>query len=229
MIQAITNQQVGLNVVTELIIGYALPGHPIAMMMFKTWGYITMAQALQFTSDFKLGHYMKIPPRPMFTAQVAATVIAGTVQLGVQAWMFTNIPGMCSTNQPDGFICPSTEVFGTASIVWGVIGPALQFSKGQLYYGLVFFFLFGTIAPIIPWAITRKYPNSFFKFINFPVILSGTGAIPPASAINYVPWAIVGFIFQYVIRRRHFQWWAKYNCKPIGIYVSRGDVDLRTS
>ena len=66
MIQAITNQQVGLNVITELIIGYALPGRPIAMMMFKTWGYITMAQALTFTSDFKLGHYMKVPPRYIF-------------------------------------------------------------------------------------------------------------------------------------------------------------------
>jgi hypothetical protein len=44
MIQAITNQQVGLNVITELIIGYALPGRPVAMMMFKTWGYITMSQ-----------------------------------------------------------------------------------------------------------------------------------------------------------------------------------------
>jgi len=46
MIQAITNQQVGLNVITELIIGYALPGRPVAMMMFKTWGYITMAQGM---------------------------------------------------------------------------------------------------------------------------------------------------------------------------------------
>lgn len=89
MIQAITNQQVGLNVITELVIGYALPGRPIAMMMFKTWGYITMAQALTFASDFKLGHYMKVPPRPMFWGQVVATVVAGTVQLGVQAWMFT--------------------------------------------------------------------------------------------------------------------------------------------
>ena len=52
------------SVITELIIGYALPGRPIAMMMFKTWGYITMAQALQFTSDFKLCHYMKIPYVP---------------------------------------------------------------------------------------------------------------------------------------------------------------------
>jgi len=35
--------------------------------------------------------------------------------------------------------------------------------------------------------------------------------MPPATAINYVPWAIVGFVFQYVIRRRHFSWWTKYN------------------
>lgn len=27
-----------------------------------------------------------------------------------------------------------------------------------------------------------------------------------------MPWAIVGFIFQYVIRRHHFSWWTKYNC-----------------
>lgn len=50
-----------------------------------------MVQALQFTSDFKLGHYMKIPPRPMFWCQVVATIIAGTVQLAVQDWMFGNI------------------------------------------------------------------------------------------------------------------------------------------
>ena len=120
MIQAITNQQVGLNVSTELIIGYALPGRPVAMMLFKTWGYITMAQALTFTSDFKLGHYMKVPPRPMFWGQVVGTVVSGTVQLGVQAWMFTNIPDMCSRHQKDGFICPGTEVFGTASIIVSV-------------------------------------------------------------------------------------------------------------
>ena len=211
MIQAITNQQIGLNVITELVIGYMLPGKPIAMMMFKTWGYITMAQALQFSSDFKLGHYMKLPPRAMFWGQVIASIMAGTVQLGVQAWMFTNITDMCSPTQPDGFICPSTEVFGTASIIWGVIGPAHQFSKGQVYYGLVFFFLIGALLPAITWATSLKWPNSFLRYVNWPVILNGTSLIPPASAVNYVPWSIVGFVFQYIIRRRHFSWWTKYN------------------
>jgi hypothetical protein len=35
------------------------------------YGYISMAQALTFLADFKLGHYMKIPPRSMFMAQVS--------------------------------------------------------------------------------------------------------------------------------------------------------------
>lgn len=45
-----------------------------------------MTQALQFTSDMKLGHYMKVPPRTMFWCQIAATIVAGTVQLAVQEW-----------------------------------------------------------------------------------------------------------------------------------------------
>ncbi|THG98061.1 hypothetical protein EW145_g7488 [Phellinidium pouzarii] len=211
MLQAITNQQIGLNVITELIIGYALPGRPAAMMLFKTWGYVAMSQALQFSSDFKLGHYMKIPPRSLFMAQTVATCIAGTVQLGVQAWMFEHIPDICSTNQKENFTCPSTQVFGTASIVWGVIGPRLQVSPGQLYHALTYFFFVGAITPIIPWILTKKWPNSGFRYINVPVIFAGTSFIPPATAGNYVIWVLVGFIFQYVIRRRAFSWWTKYN------------------
>ncbi|KAF9029865.1 OPT oligopeptide transporter protein-domain-containing protein [Rhodocollybia butyracea] len=210
IIQAITNQQVALNVITELIIGYALPGNPISMMLFKTWGYMSMSQALNFAQDLKLGHYMKIPPRTMFFAQTFATIVAGTVQLGVQAWMFSNINGMCDRHQPDGFTCVSTRVFGTASIVWGVIGPARLFSKGSTYYGLLFFFPLGLIAPIVHWIAYLKWPT-WTRYINFPLIFTGTGLLPPATSINYVPWAIVGFVFQYLIRRRHFSWWTKYN------------------
>jgi OPT family oligopeptide transporter len=117
VILAITNQEITINVITELIIGYLLPGRPIAAMMFKTWGSLSLYQALNFIGDFKLGHYMKIPPRPMFFCQVVATVVAATVQLAVQAWLFSNIEGLCSPTQKDGFICPSTIAFGNASII----------------------------------------------------------------------------------------------------------------
>ena len=59
-----------------------------------------MSQAMVFTADFKLGHYMKIPPRPMFWSQVVSTILAGTAQLGVQSWMFSNIQWVPSPFYP---------------------------------------------------------------------------------------------------------------------------------
>ncbi|KAF8264675.1 OPT oligopeptide transporter protein-domain-containing protein [Lactarius quietus] len=211
IIEAISNEEIGLNVITELIIGYLLPGRPIAVMLFKTWGYNTMFQALNFTSDFKLGHYMKIPPRPMFFCQVVATMIAGTVQLGVQAWLFSNIEDICSPTQKEGFTCPGTTVFGNASIIWGVIGPQRIFSHGQLYHGLLFFFLIGAVLPIIQWALFKRFNIRLLRYLNFPIIFSSLGFMPPATPINYVPWVLICFLFNYVIHRRHFGWWTKYN------------------
>lgn len=65
-------QTPGLNIITEYIMGYLYPGRPVANMCFKVYGYISMQQALTFLQDFKLGHYMKIPPRTMFMAQVSS-------------------------------------------------------------------------------------------------------------------------------------------------------------
>ncbi|KAK9156370.1 hypothetical protein Sjap_003850 [Stephania japonica] len=60
IITATTNQEPGLNVITELIIGYLYPGKPLANVAFKTYGTISVTQAIMFLSDFKLGHYMKV-------------------------------------------------------------------------------------------------------------------------------------------------------------------------
>jgi hypothetical protein len=63
-------QSPGLNVITEYAMGLIMPGYPIANVCFKVYGYMSMSQAVAFLSDFKLGHYMKIPPKSMFLVQV---------------------------------------------------------------------------------------------------------------------------------------------------------------
>ncbi len=98
---------------------------------------------------------------------------------------------------------------------WGVIGPQRLFSQGQLYYGLVFFFLLGAILPFIQWALHRKFKIAFLRYLNFPLIFIALSAMPPATPMNFVPWVLICFIFNYVIRRRYFNWWAKYNCASI--------------
>jgi OPT family oligopeptide transporter len=106
MFMAISSQKMPMNVIYELIAGYMLPGHPIANMIFKTVAYITTYQAIDFAGDLKLGHYMKIPPRLMFTIQIVGTVITSIWVIFIQEWMLHNIEDICTPHQKQGFTCP---------------------------------------------------------------------------------------------------------------------------
>ena len=211
IIYAKTNIAVGLNVVTEFIVGYVLPGRPIAMMLFKTFGYITNNQAVTFVQDMKLGHYMKIDPRTLFWAQFVATIWGSLVQIAVLEWAYGAIDNLCAADQKNHYTCPNGKVFFNASIIWGVIGPQRQFSHGQIYYGLLFFFIIGAVTPVINWLILKKWPNSPVKYLHWPVFFSGTGYIPPATPYNYTSYCAVGLFFGWWIKKKWFHWWSKYN------------------
>ncbi|KAK3322505.1 OPT family small oligopeptide transporter [Apodospora peruviana] len=211
IIQAVTNNQIGLNVLTEFVYGYIQPGRPLALMIFKTFGYITMSQALTFVSDLKFGHYMKIPPRTMFMAQVVATTFSCFIQIMTLNYALKTIPDVCTPEQTDHFTCPGGKVFFSASVIWGLLGPSRMFSPGQIYSGLFLFFAIGAVVPIIIWWAARRWPRSPIRYLMAPLIFGGAGFIPPATPLNYLSWGIVGFAFQYVIRHRHFGWWSRLN------------------
>ena len=90
LLQAKTNQLVGLNVSAELLAGFVLPGKPIANMIFKTIVVSGTQQAVTYSNDLKLGHYMKIPPRTMFAVQIVAVVVTCVVVTGVNSWMLSD-------------------------------------------------------------------------------------------------------------------------------------------
>ncbi|KAL7900990.1 small oligopeptide transporter [Trichoderma sp. SZMC 28014] len=211
IIQAVTNNQIGLNVLTEFVYGYIQPGRPLALMLFKTFGFITMSQALNFVSDLKFGHYMKIPPRTMFMAQVVATTYSCIIQVLVLNMALNIIPDVCDEQQPDRFTCPGGRVFYSASVIWGLIGPGRIFSPGQIYSGLFLFFIAGAITPVIIYYAAKRNPKSPVKYLIAPLLFGGPGAIPPATPLNYFSWGIVGFVFQFWIKKRHFRWWSRSN------------------
>lgn len=211
MLMAITNQQVPSQVFHELIAGYMLPGRPIANVLFKTIAFISTHQAIGFVGDLKLGHYMKIPPRTMFTVQLIAAGISCFVVTLVQDWMIVNIDDLCTPGQKAGFICPGTNTFATSSLIWGAIGPQRMFSPGAAYDSLLYFFPIGAILPIPFYFLARRFPLSFWRYVNIPIFFAGLGAIPPASGINYISWTLVGLLFNYVIRKYRFRWWMRYN------------------
>ncbi|CAL5011678.1 unnamed protein product [Urochloa decumbens] len=215
VISATTNMQPGLNVITELIIGYLYPGKPLANVVFKTYGFISMGQALAFVSDFKLGHYMKIPPRSMFFAQLAGTLAASTVHFATAWWLLTTVTDICDVERlPPGspWTCPGDDVFYNASIIWGVVGPLRMFGRLGNYWQMNYFFLVGLVAPVPAWLLQRAYPRSrVLRAVNVPLIFAGASGLLPARAVNFVMWGLVGFLFNHVVYRRRRSWWMRYN------------------
>ncbi|KVI07629.1 Oligopeptide transporter OPT superfamily [Cynara cardunculus var. scolymus] len=202
IITATTNQTPGLNVITEYMIGYMYPGRPVANMCFKVYGYISMHQALTFIQDLKLGHYMKIPPRALFMAQVLGTIIS-VIVYQVTAWLLmAGIPNLCNTEllpKDSQWKCPMDHVFYDASVIWGLVGPQRIFGNLGVYPAINFFFLVGAILPIPVWIAHKCYPNkTWIRFIHFPVLLGATSMMPPASAVNYTSWMLVAFLSGYV-------------------------------
>lgn len=86
-----------------------------------------------------------------------------------------------------------------------------MFSPGQIYSSLFFFFAIGAVVPVIIYFAAKRWPKSPLKYLIAPLIFGGAGLIPPATPLNYLTWGFVGFIFQYVIKNRHFAWWSRLN------------------
>ncbi|EEE57620.1 oligopeptide transporter 4 [Oryza sativa Japonica Group] len=214
IISATTNQTPGLNVITEYAIGLIIPGHPIANVCFKVYGYMSMSQAIAFLSDFKLGHYMKIPPKSMFLVQFIGTIVAGTVNLGVAWWLLGSIHDICQDSLPadSPWTCPNDRVFFDASVIWGLIGPIRIFGPHGNYSALNWFFLIGAAGPVIVYIFHKMFPNKkWITLTNLPVLIGATASMPPATAVNYNSWLLFGTIFNFFVFRYRKKWWERYN------------------
>lgn len=65
----------------------------------------------------------------------------------VLRWMFSNIKDLCDPHNSQRFTCAGSKVVYNASIIWGTIGPQRMFQHGQVYSGLMYFFILGVSCP----------------------------------------------------------------------------------
>ncbi|CAG8774708.1 14378_t:CDS:2, partial [Dentiscutata erythropus] len=216
IIQAISSWQIHLTIMTELVCGFLLPGYPIANVYFKAYAFKSLSQCLLFVGDLKLGHYMKIPPRSMFISQIWGTFV-GVI---VNYWTLNIIlnkkrPYLDGTEaDPTGqascfFIWAGfgSQMFNTASIVWGLIGPTRTFGPGSIYNVLLWGFLIGGFLPIPFYLLHQKFPKAKFNLVNTPVILYGLTYFPG----TYPNFIITGFIASFLSQFYAFRYKNRYN------------------
>ncbi|KAG0020237.1 hypothetical protein BGZ80_004554 [Entomortierella chlamydospora] len=174
IIQALSSSQIGLNVLSEVVCGYLLPGNQLGNSVFKCYSYMALYQCLNLTQGFKLGHYMKVPPRKIFIAVIYGTLVGAFVNLQVLEWVLLyNRQALFDADPSSGWSFRNLDLFFSASLLWGAISPTRLFSGGSIYFFLPYCFILGVLLPIPFYIMFRHYPpygtmckgNSPFPFL----------------------------------------------------------------
>ncbi|KJZ77186.1 hypothetical protein HIM_03507 [Hirsutella minnesotensis 3608] len=212
IIFATTGIEVEYNVLAEFIGGAWQPGNALAMNLFKGFGYVTVAHALDFANDLKLGHYLKVPPRQTFWCQISATVVSAFVCTAVMNFQITKIPDICEVGQKDKFSCPGIQSYFTAAVLFGSLGARKVWGAGAQYTAMLAAFPVGLAFPIIYYYTTRRLPKTHWLTKIHPVIIFSGGHTWSPYNFGYMwPALLPSWLSWVYIRRRYLAFWSKYN------------------
>ncbi|CAK7274008.1 hypothetical protein SEPCBS119000_005949 [Sporothrix epigloea] len=240
IVTAVTGIEVTLNVLAEFIGGTWSHGNALAMNYFKAFGYVTCAAAIGFSNDLKLAHYVKIPPRHTFAAQLICTIVSSFVCTAVLNFQMNKIANVCTPEAADKMTCPGINTFFTAAVMWGTIGPKRVFGKGGQYTVLLVGFPIGVIVPIIFWYLQKKIRDQdeartvdadgnvisnsdgevatnkaklvqWVRQIHPIVILNGGLYLTPYNISYLWPMIPFAYISRIWVRSRYLAFWSRYN------------------
>ncbi|PLB50379.1 OPT oligopeptide transporter [Aspergillus steynii IBT 23096] len=212
IISATTGMDIEFNVLAEFIGGAWQPGNALAMNFFKCFGYVTTAHALQFANDLKLAHYVKIPQRQTFWAQIVAVFVSAFVCTGVMNFQIRNIPDLCEENQKDRFTCPGVNTYFTAAVLFGSIGAKKVFGAGGQYTALLSAFPIGLALPFVFYYAQKRVPQThWFRRVHPVMLLAGGIHWSPYNIAYMWPAVLPAYISMKYLRTRYLAFWAKYN------------------
>ncbi|OMJ23542.1 Oligopeptide transporter 5 [Smittium culicis] len=210
IVYAVSNLRVEVSVFIQAVVGYLLPGQPMGILASRTIGNMVVSQALQSAENFKMGHYMKLPPRKIFFIQIVGTLVALCSSFFTVIIVSKFEPNLCTPLSKD-WSCSRIQTLFTASSIWGLFGPSELFSYGREYFSIWYSIILGVLAPIFTFFLSRKYPGTWISYIHTPIIFISASKFPPFPAAPLFTSFIIAFIFNFWVFRYRHAWWTRYN------------------
>ncbi|THV44939.1 hypothetical protein BGAL_0554g00060 [Botrytis galanthina] len=215
---ALSNFQLPIGTFNELLYGLmvnAVDGHknPSGASVYSSLAGDAWYRAQLMLQDQKIGHYMHIPPRDTFFAQVFGCFIGIPINYGVVKWVLSSKADYLSGAATD----PTHQWTGqglattlTTSTQYVLIGP-LRLFQLPIFEPLPYGFLVGAICPPIIYVLHRRFPKAKFHLFNTTIFFSGLSTFYGNISTGYTSSIIGGFIVAYWAYRYRYEMWARYN------------------
>ncbi|KAH7379849.1 OPT oligopeptide transporter protein-domain-containing protein [Cadophora sp. MPI-SDFR-AT-0126] len=195
----------------QLIGGYLHPGQPVANMYFVLFGANAQSQALYLIHNLKLGQYGKLSPKCTFTVQIIGTIFGAVVNYALMSTITTNqreiLLSIQGTNIWSGQVIQS---FNSNAIAFGALSKYM-FSIGRTYQWIVLALPLGFAVPLPFYFAHRRFPTLGLDYIVTPVITWYLGYLSVGINSSVMMQFIIGFVIQFHIRKKHPEWFLKYN------------------
>ncbi|POR34348.1 Oligopeptide transporter OPT superfamily [Tolypocladium paradoxum] len=174
-----------------------------------------------FLQDAKTAHYMHIPPKALFFSQVFGSIIGIPIDYAVIRWVLDTKTDYISGKLVD----PTHQWTGQAlasglsmAVQFVLIGPARIFRQ-DIYRIVPYGFLLGAVAPVIMFALHKKFPRAKFRLFNTTIFFSTMAYFDGNISTGPLSSFIGGFVVMFVYYRYRFEIFARWN------YILAGAFD----
>ncbi|ODN75285.1 hypothetical protein L202_06468 [Cryptococcus amylolentus CBS 6039] len=196
---------IATNQLMKTIAGVCQPGRPVANLYFSAWSHSVISQSLNLASDLKMGEYLKIPPRIMFTTQVYGTVFGAFINYVVMISVVNSHRELLQdTNGSSVWSGQYFQSQSTQASVWA-LAKYLYGRSGE--YFIVLLGLPIGFAAVILHRVFARYVPRIGKFslsdLNLPqfFIYSGYLGFNQTQSCVVLSQLAAGFFTQFYLRK----------------------------
>ncbi|PVU94517.1 hypothetical protein BB561_002502 [Smittium simulii] len=179
IVYAVSTIKAQLAIIPQAFVGYIYPGRPMGNLAGRTFSETVLWQAVQSAENFKIGHYMKLPPKYIFFIQIFGTFLSVVISIITVKFTASLDPDLCM-DYSKSWNCAKIKTVFSSSSIWGLFGPSELFNYGREYFALWLSIIVGAITPVIVYALSKCFQGSWVEFIHVPIIF--------ISAYNHAWW-----------------------------------------
>lgn len=163
--------------------------------------------------DQKIGHYLHLPPRAVFFSQIFGSLIGIPINYGTIRWILSTKRAYLTGEEEDPahqWTAQSLTSNLSMGVQYVLIGPLRLFQE-DLFRPLPYGFLVGAVVPVVLFLLHKWFPRAKFHLWNSTIFFSYMAYFYGNISTGYFSSFIGGFIVMYVVYRKRYELWARWN------------------
>ncbi|KAF4767754.1 hypothetical protein HAV15_009312 [Penicillium sp. str.  len=213
---------IATNNLSKMLAGLILPGRPVGNMYFAAWSHNVISNAVNLSSDLKMGEYLKIPARVMFITQIYGTILGGFINYAIMISIVSSNRELLSDgNGNSSWSGAGIQSYNTNAASWA-LAPYI-YKVGTPYGAVPIGLAVGAAAVVVHRVIYHFVPkigSLDVAEINLPQYIQYAGFIPYNQSQTCVifTWITAGFYVQYYLRNYKPRVFSEYSYLITGAF-----------